>query len=87
MPDKNKKLVRELNRRGVFRALVAYAVVVWLAATGLVDLFPAVGFPDWSIRVFLITWYLFWRTITKQAPLEPDWFMPQVRGKSVLVTD
>ena len=55
MPDKNKKLVRELNRRGVFRALVAYAVIVWLAATGLVDLFPAVGFPDWSIRVFLAT--------------------------------
>jgi hypothetical protein len=55
MPDKKKKLVRELNRRGVIRALVAYAVVVWLAATGLVDLFPAVGFPDWSIRLFLAT--------------------------------
>jgi hypothetical protein len=55
MPDKNKKLVRELNRRGVIRAVVAYAFVVWLAATGLVDLFPAVGFPDWSIRVFLAT--------------------------------
>jgi hypothetical protein len=34
---------------------VAYAVVIWLAATGLVDLFPAVGFPDWSIRLFLGT--------------------------------
>jgi hypothetical protein len=55
MPEKNKKLVQELNRRGVFRALVAYAVVIWLAATGLVDLFPAVGFPDWSIRLFLGT--------------------------------
>ena len=55
MPEKNKKLVRELNRRGVIRALVAYALVVWLAATGLVDLFPAVGFPDWSIKIFLVT--------------------------------
>jgi hypothetical protein len=53
MPDNNKKLVEELHRRGVFRAVVAYALVIWLAATGLVDLFPAVGFPDWSIRVFL----------------------------------
>jgi pSer/pThr/pTyr-binding forkhead associated (FHA) protein len=55
MPENNKKLVQELNRRGVIRALVAYAVVIWLAATGLVDLFPAVGFPDWSIRLFLAT--------------------------------
>lgn len=53
MPENNKKLVKELNRRGVIRTLVAYALFVWLAATGLVDLFPAVGFPDWSIRVFL----------------------------------
>lgn len=53
MPENNKKLVTELNRRGVIRALIAYAVFVWLAATGLVDLFPAVGFPEWSIRVFL----------------------------------
>ena len=53
MPDKNKKLVEELNRRGVIRAVLAYALLIWLAATGLVDLFPAVGFPDWSIRAFL----------------------------------
>lgn len=53
MPGNNKKLVKELNRRGVIRALAAYAFVIWLAATGLVDLFPAVGFPDWSIRAFL----------------------------------
>jgi hypothetical protein len=53
MPEKKKKLVKELNRRGVIRALAAYAFLIWLAATGLVDLFPAVGFPDWSIRAFL----------------------------------
>lgn len=55
MPEKNKKLVQELNRRGVIRAVIAYGLVVWLAATGLVDLFPAVGLPDWSIRAFLAT--------------------------------
>ena len=55
MPDKKKKLVRELNRRGVIRAVAAYVVIVWLLAQGLVDLFPAVGLPDWSIRLFLAT--------------------------------
>ena len=48
-----KKLARELVRRGVLRALGAYIVIVWLLAQGLVDLFPAMGLPEWSIRVFL----------------------------------
>jgi hypothetical protein len=55
MPEKKKKLVKELNRRGVIRTLAAYVVIVWLLAQGLVDLFPAVGLPDWSIRLFLVT--------------------------------
>lgn len=42
-----------MHRRGVFRALGAYIAIVWLLAQGLVDLFPAVGLPDWAIRVFL----------------------------------
>ncbi len=54
MPDKNKKLVKELSRRGVLRALAAYIVIVWLLAQGLVDLFPAVGLPEWTIRLFLV---------------------------------
>ncbi len=54
MPDKNKKLVKELSRRGVLRALAAYIVIVWLLAQGLVDLFPAVGLPEWTIRRFLV---------------------------------
>jgi hypothetical protein len=53
MPEKQQKLVKELNRRGVLRALAAYIVIVWLLAQGLVDLFPAVGLPEWAIRVFL----------------------------------
>lgn len=40
-------------RRGVLRALGAYGVGIWLLAQGLVDLLPAVGFPDWTIRAFL----------------------------------
>jgi pSer/pThr/pTyr-binding forkhead associated (FHA) protein len=40
-------------RRGVIRAIGAYIFVVWALAVGLVDLLPAVGFPDWAIRVFL----------------------------------
>lgn len=48
-----KKIFKELNRRGVFRALGAYIAIVWLLAQGLVDLFPAVGLPDWTIRIFL----------------------------------
>ena len=48
-----KKLASELVRRGVLRALGAYIVIVWLLAQGLVDLFPAIGLPEWSIRVFL----------------------------------
>lgn len=44
---------KELVRRGVLRALGAYGVGIWLLAQGLVDLLPAVGFPDWAIQVFL----------------------------------
>lgn len=48
-----KKLASELVRRGVLRAIGAYGAIVWLLAQGLVDLFPAIGFPEWAIRVFL----------------------------------
>jgi len=44
---------KELVRRGVLRALGAYVAIVWLLAQGLVDLLPAIGLPDWAIRVFL----------------------------------
>lgn len=50
-----KRLLKEVVRRGVLRALGAYVVMIWLLAQGLVDLFPAVGLPEWSIRVFLGT--------------------------------
>lgn len=53
MLARTKKLTKELVRRGVLRSLGAYIAVIWLLAQGLVDLLPAMGFPDWVIRVFL----------------------------------
>lgn len=48
-----RNFIEELIRRGVLRALGAYVAIVWLLAQGLVDLLPAVGMPDWAIRIFL----------------------------------
>ena len=53
MPRLISNLSKELVRRGVLRALGAYVVLIWLLAQGLVDLLPAIGFPDWAIQVFL----------------------------------
>lgn len=49
-----QKLFKELNRRGVLRALAAYIALIWLLAQGVVDLFPAIGLPEWTIRAFLV---------------------------------
>jgi hypothetical protein len=49
-----KNLAGELVRRSVLRALGAYVVAIWLLAQGLVDLLPAMGFPDWAIQAFLL---------------------------------
>ncbi|HEY3521444.1 MAG TPA: tetratricopeptide repeat protein [Rhodanobacteraceae bacterium] len=44
----------ELKRRNVLRATVLYAGAVWALAQGISQLGPAVGFPDWSTRWFLL---------------------------------
>lgn len=49
-----KKLWKELVRRSVLRALGAYIFLIWALAVGLVDLLPAIGFPAWAIRAFLV---------------------------------
>lgn len=49
-----KKLVSELIRRSVLRALGAYIAIVWLLTEGVVDIFPALGLPDWSVRAFFV---------------------------------
>lgn len=44
----------ELQRRNVPRAALLYAGAVWALAQGVSQLSPAVGFPDWTTRWFLI---------------------------------
>lgn len=46
--------ISELLRRKVVRLLGAYIVILWLLAQGFADLFPAFGFPGWSLRAFII---------------------------------
>ncbi len=48
------RLLRELSRRRVFRAVVAYIVIIWALSQGAADLFPAFGLPEWSLRAFVI---------------------------------
>lgn len=47
-------LIGELKRRGVFKAVVAYAVVAWGASLAATDLLPTFGAPDWAARAFII---------------------------------
>jgi hypothetical protein len=49
-----KSLAKEIMRRGVLRALGAYIAIIWLLAQGVVDVFPALGLPEWTVRAFLI---------------------------------
>lgn len=87
-----KKIAKELVRRGVLRALGAYAVLIWLLAQGLVDLFPAIGFPDWSIRVFLgtaagatpLVAFLAWKYDLTSRGLLPDRRDVAVAEKSLM---
>lgn len=48
------KFVSELLRRKVVRLLGAYIAVFWLLLQGLASLFPVLGVPDWTLRVFFI---------------------------------
>ncbi len=51
---KLSRLYEELNRRRVFRTIVAYVVLVWLLSQGAADLFPAFGLSDGAVRIFVI---------------------------------
>lgn len=44
----------ELKRRNVLRAAVLYAGAVWAFGQGLSQFSPALGFPDWITRWFLV---------------------------------
>ena len=57
MPGQLKRiglLAAEIKRRGVFKAVAAYAVVAWGASLAATDLLPAFGAPDWTVRAFII---------------------------------
>ena len=49
-----KRFAKELIRRGVLKALGAYLAIVWLLAQGVVDVFPALGLPEWTVKGYLI---------------------------------
>jgi TolB-like protein/Tfp pilus assembly protein PilF len=48
-------LIKELQRRSVFKVGAAYLVVAWLAAQAAGLAFPAFEAPAWALRVFLFT--------------------------------
>ena len=47
-------LLSELKRRNVLRAAALYAGAAWAFGQGLSQFSPAIGFPDWVTRAFLI---------------------------------
>ncbi|MEM7704360.1 MAG: FHA domain-containing protein [Pseudomonadota bacterium] len=63
------RLIAELTRRGVIKVVGSYLVLLWLLAQGFADLFPAFGFPPWSVRAFVfagigltpVVFFLAWR--------------------------
>ena len=74
------KLIVQLSRRRVIRAVSIYLVTLWLLAQGVADLFPAFGLPDWSVRAFVLIGllglplaiYLAWRYELTPQGLIPD---------------
>jgi TolB-like protein/Tfp pilus assembly protein PilF len=49
-----RSLFAELRRRNVFRAGAFYIAATWALAQGISQLGPAIGFPDWTTRWFLV---------------------------------
>jgi hypothetical protein len=47
-------LASEVRRRGVFKAVAAYAVVAWGASLAASELLPTFGAPDWVTRAFIV---------------------------------
>lgn len=48
------RLISEIRRRGVFKAVAAYAVVAWGASLAATELLPTFGAPDWVARAFIL---------------------------------
>ncbi len=47
-------LAHEFKRRGVFKAVAAYAVLAWGAALAATELLPTFGASNWAVRVFIV---------------------------------
>jgi serine/threonine protein kinase/tetratricopeptide (TPR) repeat protein len=54
MRERAIAFVAELKRRRVFRVLVAYVLVGFTVAEGADIFFPALGFPEWSVRLVVV---------------------------------
>lgn len=48
------RLIGEIRRRGVFKAVAGYAVVAWGASLAATELLPTFGAPDWAARTFIV---------------------------------
>jgi hypothetical protein len=53
MISKLQQIFGELRNRRVFRTVGAYIALIWVLSQGFYDLFPIVGFPNWSLRFFV----------------------------------
>lgn len=49
-----RQFTKELFRRRVVRLVGAYVAVFWLLTVGFASLFPALGFPGWVLRLFIM---------------------------------
>ena len=75
------RLVIELSRRRVIRAIGFYLVTLWLLVQGVADIFPAFGLPEWSVRAFVAVGLLLlpvvialaWRYDLTPEGLVPDY--------------
>jgi hypothetical protein len=50
-----RALASEVGRRGVFKAVAAYAVVAWGASLAASELLPTFGAPPWVTRAFIVS--------------------------------
>lgn len=68
-------MLAELKRRNVTRAAVLYAGAAWVLAQGVASLAPALGFPEWTTRAFVIAvaiGFPFWVAMAWFYELTPE---------------
>ena len=50
-----QRFLIELRRRKVFQVTSVYLVAAWGLSAGAAEIFPTVGMPDWTVRVFVLS--------------------------------